>query len=91
MVYILMFRTLVPGEDQIRFSIFKFKLPRRPRPAWDFQYVINGVQEGKEYGFRARAVWKKFVSPGDCRREYEAWVAAAGSGRWLAKGLHAFH
>jgi len=30
------------------------------------------------YGYRARAVWKRFVGPEDCLAEYERW---AGEGR----------
>jgi len=43
MVFILMFHKTFSQDDQIRFSLFKFKVPRHPRPAWDFQYVINKV------------------------------------------------
>ena len=63
------------AEDEVRFSIFKFKLPALKRPAWDFQYVIHRVESGKPYGFRARLVWKKWVSPEDCLAEYERWAA----------------
>lgn len=73
MVFMLMFDKMHTAEDEIRFSLFKFKLKRFPRPAWDFQYVIHKVQQGREYGFKARLVWKKFVSPEDCLHEYEAW------------------
>ena len=55
--------------------------PTTPRPAWDFQYVIHNVQEGKEYGFKARLVWKKFVSPEDCLKEYETWSASVAKQR----------
>jgi hypothetical protein len=75
MVLILMFDRARTPEDEIRFSLFKFKLPKQPRPAWDFQYVIRQVREGREYGFRARLVWKRFVSADDCRKEYQAWAA----------------
>ena len=75
MVFIIMFDRAWTEEDEIRFSLFKFKLPRKPRPAWDFQYVIHRVEADKEYGFRARVVWKKFVSPEDCLAEYESWAA----------------
>ena len=73
MVMILMFDRLHGPEDEIRFSLFKFKLPQKPRPAWDFQYVIHDVEQDREYGYRARLVWKKFVSPEDCLQEYERW------------------
>jgi hypothetical protein len=76
MVLILMFNKMFTEEDEIRFSLFKFKVPRFPRPAWDFQYVIHKIQEGKEYGYKARLVWKKFVSPDDCLKEYETWAAS---------------
>ena len=76
MVFILMFNKIYTDEDEIRFSLFKFKLRRFPRPAWDFQYVIRKIDEEKEYGFKARLVWKKFVSRNDCLKEYEMWRSA---------------
>jgi hypothetical protein len=76
MVFLLMFDRMYSETDEIRFSLFKFKLPRFPRPAWDFQYVLRRMQAGKEYGFKARLVWKKFVSPEDCFQEYSAWAAS---------------
>src|SRR5262245_33442803 len=63
--------------DTAEFSLFKFKLARFPRPAWDFQYVIRKLRKEKGYGFRARLVWKKFISPEDCQREYETWAASS--------------
>jgi hypothetical protein len=74
MVLILMFNKNCAEEDEIRFSLFKFKVPRFPRPAWDFQYVIRKLNKEKEHGFKARLVWKKFVSPNDCMKEYEMWT-----------------
>ncbi len=73
MVFILMFNKTFSQNDQIRFSLFKFKVPRHPRPAWDFQYVINKVEEDREYRFKGRLVWKRFVSAQDCLKEYEKW------------------
>jgi len=75
MAFILMFNKMFTETDEVRFSLFKFKLPRFPRPAWDFQYVIRNIQADKEYGFKARLVWKRFVSPEDCLEEYRAWSA----------------
>ncbi|MEW6157963.1 MAG: hypothetical protein AB1813_11055 [Verrucomicrobiota bacterium] len=75
MVLILMFDRMHSVQDEIRFSLFKFKVPRRPRPAWDFQYVIHKVESGVAYGFKGRLIWKKFVSPEDCREEYSRWKA----------------
>ena len=57
----------------MRFSLFKLKPPART--AWDFQYVVHHVEEQKEYRFRAREVWKKWLGPEDCLRECEAWAA----------------
>ena len=48
MVFMLMFNKIYTEEDEIRFSLFKFKLRRFPRPAWDFQYVIRKMEEEKE-------------------------------------------
>jgi hypothetical protein len=74
MTYMLMFDRTHSETDEIRFSLFKFKLKNFPRPAWDFQYVIHRVEQGREYGYRARAVWKKFVSSEDCLAEYQEWA-----------------
>ena len=73
MTLILMFDRLYSDRDQIRFSLYKFKLPTHPRPAWDFQYVINQAESGTEYGFRGRLVWKQFVSDQNCLDEYRRW------------------
>ncbi len=73
MTLILMFDRMYSAEDEIRFSLFKFKVPRHPRPAWDFQYVIHKVEEDRKYGFKGRLIWKKFVSPEDCEAEYHRW------------------
>lgn len=73
MVLLIMFDRAYTAEDEIRFSLFKFKLPKRPRPAWDFQYVIHRVAEDRQYGFRGRLVWKKWISQEDCLDEYESW------------------
>jgi len=75
MTLMLMFDRMYCEEDEIRFSLFKFKVgPQVRRPAWDFQYVLHRVEAGKEYGYRGRLVWKKFVSPEDCLREYDSWA-----------------
>jgi hypothetical protein len=81
MVFILMFNKMHSDQDEIRFSLFKFKVPRFPRPAWDFQYVIRQIEGGKQYGFKARLVWKKFVSQEDCLKEYETWARAVAKDR----------
>jgi len=75
MTLILMFDRMWSDRDEVRFSLFKFKVPKNPRPAWDFQYVIHKVQAGEAYGFRGRLVWKKFVDEEDCLKEYERWAA----------------
>ncbi len=74
MSLMLMFDRTYSKSDEIRFSLFKFKVQdERRKPAWDFQYVIHDVEVGREYGYRGRLVWKKFVSDDDCLREYESW------------------
>ena len=75
MVLLMMFDRTYTQRDEIRFSLFKFKVKKFPRPALDWQYVIHKVEPDAEYGFRARLVWKKFASPDDCRAEYERWIA----------------
>jgi hypothetical protein len=81
MTIILMFDRLHGQRDEIRFSMFKFKTNKVPRPALDWQYVIHKVEAGEEYGFRARLVWKKFVSPEDCRQQYVRWRGALDNKR----------
>jgi hypothetical protein len=73
MTLILMFDRTSSADDEIRFSLFKFKVPKHPRPAWDFQYVVHRIESEKEYGFRGRLVWKQFVDADDVVREYERW------------------
>lgn len=74
MTFMLMFDRTYSKTDEIRFSLFKFKVnEQQQKPAWDFQYVIHDVEEGREYGYRGRLVWKTFVSEADCLREYESW------------------
>lgn len=34
---------------------------------------MRRIERGKRYGFRARVVWKKFVSHEDCVAEYDQW------------------
>jgi hypothetical protein len=48
----------------------------RDSPAWDFQYLIPSPNIGKKYSFRARMVYKPFVSEMDITREYEQWKAS---------------
>lgn len=73
MTLMLMFDRMHSDVDEIRFSLFKFKTKKHPRPAWDFQYVIKGIEAEREYGFRARLVWKRFVNEDDCDKEYARW------------------
>ncbi len=74
MTLMLIFDRSYSKDDEIRFSLFKFKVKDQQRkPAWDFQYVIHNVEEEREYGYRGRLVWKKFVSEAECLREYESW------------------
>jgi len=73
MTLMMMFDRMHSDVDEIRFSLFKFKTKRHPRPAWDFQYVIKQIETDRLYGFRARLAWKPFVSAEDCEREYADW------------------
>ncbi|MFH1068254.1 MAG: hypothetical protein V1794_01425 [Candidatus Glassbacteria bacterium] len=45
----------------------------RSSPAWDFHYLIYDYKVGQEYGFKARLVYKPFVSEQDIITEYESW------------------
>jgi hypothetical protein len=79
MTLILMFDRMYSAEDEIRFSLFKFKVPRHPRPAWDFQYVIHNVKADRDYGFKGRLIWKKFISSEDCQEEFTRWRTSQAS------------
>lgn len=68
MVLIYMF----DRADAIRFS----QSPDgggRSNPAWDFQFIVRDVRVGTPYGYRARVVYKPFVSFEDAREEYRLW------------------
>ena len=47
-------------------------------PAWDFQLIIPDLKKGKEYTYRARLIYKPFISEEDITSEYLSW----------SKGLH---
>jgi hypothetical protein len=42
-------------------------------PAWDFIYFKRNYKVGREFSFRAHAVFKKFEGPDDVIRLYEKW------------------
>jgi hypothetical protein len=42
-------------------------------PAWDFQFLVPRYEVKKEYGFRARAVYRERCSRAEVLREYETW------------------
>ncbi len=69
---ILVFDRASTPAEEMRFSLLK--LDRFPRQAWDFQDVIHPAEQDREYGYRARAVWKKCISPEDGLAEYPEWA-----------------
>jgi len=42
-------------------------------PAWDFQFLVRDVRVGTPYGYRARVVYKPFVSFEDAAEEFRQW------------------
>lgn len=42
-------------------------------PAWDFQFIIPRYEVKKEYGFRARLVYRERCDRAAVLREYESW------------------
>jgi hypothetical protein len=42
-------------------------------PAWDFQYIVPRYEVLKEYGFRARAVYRERCGRDEVMREFESW------------------
>jgi len=75
MVFIMMFDQRQP----IRFAMWNF-FPGADgkadphRPAWDWQFIVRNPRVGKTYGYKARLVYKRFVSPQDVRHEYLHWL-----------------
>lgn len=47
-------------------------------PAWDFQWIIPRPQLNKVYAFKARLIYKPFVSNEDIREEYTKWRKLGG-------------
>jgi hypothetical protein len=44
-------------------------------PAWDFQFIVPKPEVLKEYGFRARVVYRERCDRAEVLREYEGWRA----------------
>ena len=44
-------------------------------PAWDFQYIVPRYEVRREYGFRARLVYRPRCSRAEVLREFNAWRA----------------
>jgi hypothetical protein len=42
-------------------------------PAWDFQYLVPRYEVKKEYGFRARVVYRERCDRAEVLREFEKW------------------
>jgi hypothetical protein len=42
-------------------------------PAWDFQYLLSGYEVKKEYGFRARVVYRERCGRAAVVREFDNW------------------
>jgi len=75
MAYIMMFNQ----SEAIRFAMWNFIQdpaghPDPRSPAWDWQFVIRAPVVGRTYGYKARLVYKPFVSEEDVREEYERWA-----------------
>jgi len=45
-------------------------------PAWDWQFILPKYEVLKEYGFRARAVYREKCSRAEVAKEFEAWRAS---------------
>ena len=72
MMYLIMFDQ--PGS--IRFSHSPSgggTLGKGFAHAWDFHYLIYNYKVGERYSFKARLVYKPFVSRDDVINEYEKW------------------
>ncbi len=54
-------------------------VPSFPNPAWDFQFTIPKYEVLKEYGFRARAVYRERCSRDEVLKEVQSWRASIDS------------
>lgn len=75
MVYIMMF----DQKEPIRFAMWNFFRndkgePDTHSPAWDWQYVIREPELNKEYGYKARVVYKPFCGREDVVEEFNTWI-----------------
>jgi hypothetical protein len=52
--------------------------PSYPNPAWDFQFIIPKYDVLKEYGFRARAVYRERCDRDEVLREFKTWRESLG-------------
>ena len=50
-------------------------------PAWDFQFVLPKYEVMKEYGFRARLVYRERCTRTAIVAEYEKWRKSLESGK----------
>ena len=76
MVYVMMF----DRTESIRFAMWNFIRDARGKPdphspAWDWHFVIREPVVDQSYSYRARMLYKPFVSRDDVRFEYERWRA----------------
>ena len=46
-----------------------------PNPAWDFAVVVKDCRPGTPYAWKARVVFKPYVSPEDAWEEYRQWAS----------------
>jgi hypothetical protein len=68
MVVIMMF----DREAPIRFALWNWT-GNPHSPAWDWQFVLRDPQVGTTYNYRARMIYKPFISPEDVLAEYDRW------------------
>lgn len=69
MMYLMMFDQAEP----MRFVMFDFSGDVH-QPVWDWQYVIHRPVPGRNYGYRARLVYKPLQGAEDAANEYVTWL-----------------
>jgi hypothetical protein len=55
--------------------------PSYPNPAWDFQFIVPNCEVRRDYGYRARAIYRERCSREEIEKEFRDWRASLGEAK----------